>query len=88
MVIGDTKFNWWLFTPGIPQGLILGPILLNGIINDLDNRREDILSKIRRLILLRISRPYLVGEGFLICWRERLLLRRTLTSRNNGLENG
>ena len=88
MVIGDTKSSWWLFTCGIPQGLILGPILLNGFINDLDNRREDILSKISRLILLCISRLYLVGEGFLICWRERLLLRRTLTIWKNGLENG
>lgn len=87
MVIGDTKSTWWLFTRGMPHGLILGPILLNGFTNDLDNRREDILSKINRVILLCIGRLYLVGEGFLICWREKLLLRGTLTSWKNGLEN-
>lgn len=48
----------------MPHGLILGPILLNGFINDLDNRRDDILSKISRVILLCIGRLYLVGEGF------------------------
>ena len=60
MVIGDTKSNWWLFTRGMPHGLILGPILLNGFTNDLDNRREDVLSKISRVILLCIGR--------LPCW--------------------
>lgn len=44
MVNSDTKFNWWLFACGIPQGFILGPTLLNGFINGLDNRIKDILS--------------------------------------------
>lgn len=44
MVNSDTKFNWWLFACGIPQGFILGPTLLNGFINDLDSRIKDIFS--------------------------------------------
>ena len=39
------KFNWQMVTSGVPQVVILGEILFNIFINNLNDRIESILGK-------------------------------------------
>ncbi|KAK4830051.1 hypothetical protein QYF61_008389 [Mycteria americana] len=45
-VISNTKSIWRQVTSSIPQGSILGPILLNIIVNDLDDETEWALNRL------------------------------------------
>jgi len=45
MVISDTKCSWRTVRNGVLQGLILGLVLYNSFINDLDDEAECTLSK-------------------------------------------
>lgn len=45
MVISDTKCSRRPVSSGVFQGLILGPVLYNSLINDLDDEAESALSK-------------------------------------------
>lgn len=45
MVISDTKCSWRTVSNGVLQGLILGLVLYNSFINDLDDEAECTLSK-------------------------------------------